>query len=195
MKLYRPVGLKELELILADNAQAYPPRLQWQPIFYPVLNFEYARQIATRWNLDDELSGYAGFVTEFEIDDVYVAQFEVQNVGGHLHNELWVPAEQLSEFNQHIKGYIQVSAAFYGDQYTGKLTQSKALVGLDATQQLEYITNRAENRSAIVQLIKTDAAAILINFTYWQQAKQHAQVLELLQQVWQEIFPQRQLFP
>lgn len=40
MKLYRPVGLRELELIAKADFKAFPPRLPEQPIFYPVLNFE-----------------------------------------------------------------------------------------------------------------------------------------------------------
>lgn len=40
--LFRPVGQKELELIRASGMREFPPRLSWQPIFYPVLNEEYA---------------------------------------------------------------------------------------------------------------------------------------------------------
>jgi hypothetical protein len=40
--LYRPVEQKELDLIAASAYRAFPPRLDWQPIFYPVLNEEYA---------------------------------------------------------------------------------------------------------------------------------------------------------
>ena len=46
--LYRPVGLRELQLILDAEARAFPPRLAAQPIFYPVLNREYAEEIAAR---------------------------------------------------------------------------------------------------------------------------------------------------
>ena len=70
--LYRPVGLKELELIFETDFTAFPPRLEWQPIFYPVLNEAYAIEIATKWNLDDEGSGYSGFVTAFEVDPAYL---------------------------------------------------------------------------------------------------------------------------
>jgi hypothetical protein len=45
-RLYRPVGRKEWELIEATKRHAFPPRLGWQPIFYPVLNQAYAEQIA-----------------------------------------------------------------------------------------------------------------------------------------------------
>lgn len=50
MILYRPVGIKELELIALSDWAAFPPRLPHQPIFYPVLNFQYAAQIARDWN-------------------------------------------------------------------------------------------------------------------------------------------------
>ena len=43
MILYRPVGLKELELIYDSGMRAFPARLPQQPIFYPVLDLEYAK--------------------------------------------------------------------------------------------------------------------------------------------------------
>lgn len=119
MILYRPVGLGELELIAESGYSAFPPRLPEQPIFYPVLNFDYAAQIASEWNT--QRPPYAGFVTRFEVEQSYVEQFEVQTVGGRMHQELWVPAEQLDEFNRHIIGRITIEAAFYGDQFQGEL--------------------------------------------------------------------------
>ena len=107
--LYRPVGPKELELIEASGWSAFPPRLPEQPLFYPVLTLEYARQIARDWNVRE--SG-AGFVTRFEIDTAYVARFPVQTVGAAVHRELWVPAEALDEFNGHIVGRIEVVEEF-----------------------------------------------------------------------------------
>jgi len=115
--LYRPVGLKELELIEASDMTRFPPRLDWQPIFYPVLNEEYACEIAVKWNLDDAASGYAGFVTAFEVPTDYFESFEIQNVGSFHHNELWVQADQLEEFNDKIVGSIRVIKAFYGDNH------------------------------------------------------------------------------
>lgn len=117
--LFRPVGVKELELILASDWQAFPPRLDWQPIFYPVLNQGYAEQIARDWNTKDKASGYAGFVTEFDVDTDYLAQFEEHVVGGRQHRELWIAAEELDNFNQHIEGNIRIIARFYGEKYTG----------------------------------------------------------------------------
>ena len=57
--LYRPVGLTEMKLILDLNLKAFPPRLPEQPIFYPVLNKQYADQIASEWNTKDRFSGSA----------------------------------------------------------------------------------------------------------------------------------------
>lgn len=118
--LYRPVGITELQLIKDSEWKSYPPRLEWQPIFYPVLDFDYAAKIAEDWNTPDEFSGYAGFVTEFEIPTEYFNQFEVQNVGDSNHNEIWVKSEDLEEFNSNIVGEIKVVKAFYGELYKGK---------------------------------------------------------------------------
>ncbi|GAB3581541.1 hypothetical protein [Hymenobacter daeguensis] len=106
--LYRPVNQQELDLIAASNWRRFPPRLPEQPIFYPVLNEEYAIQISRDWNVPYYGVGY---VVRFAVDAEYLAQFPVQNVGDPLHNELWVPAEQLAEFNEHIDGPIEVTAA------------------------------------------------------------------------------------
>jgi hypothetical protein len=115
--LYRPIGLKELELIHASGMNKFPPRLEWQPIFYPVMNSEYAEQIALDWNTKDEFSGYAGFVTAFDLAEEYLKKYEVQNVGGFIHNELWVPSEDLEEFNQHIIGGICLIKKYMGDKF------------------------------------------------------------------------------
>ena len=118
MKLYRPVGVAELRLIAKSDYRAFPPRLDWQPIFYPVLLLDYAIQIARNWNTGDAASGYAGFVTVFEVPKSYLEQFPVQVVGAEdLHRELWVPAEQLEEFNAQLLGPIEVVGAYFGERF------------------------------------------------------------------------------
>ena len=108
--LFRPVGPKELELIRASGNRAFPPRLPEQPIFYPVLNEDYAVQIARDWNVKD--SG-AGYVTRFRVRKDFVAKYPVQTVGGSSHKELWIPAEELAAFNDNIVGEIEVIAEFH----------------------------------------------------------------------------------
>jgi len=107
--LYRPVGPKELALIEQSGWKRYPPRLPEQPIFYPVMNEEYAIQIARDWNVP--ASG-SGFVTKFAVSKDYLQKFKIENVGGPIHNELWVPAEELEEFNDNIVGVIEVTRRF-----------------------------------------------------------------------------------
>ena len=127
MQLYRPVGLGELRLIARSGFREFPPRLADQPIFYPVLTLEYARRIAREWNTTDGQSGYAGFVTSFRIDDETAGRYPVQDAGGRTHQELWVPAAELPEFNAHIVGIIQVVEAFTGAGFAGRLDPATLL--------------------------------------------------------------------
>ncbi len=103
--LYRPVNDLELELIKEMDYSGFPPRLPEQPFFYPVMNEEYAIQITRDWNVP--AYGY-GFVTRFNVEAEYLRKYEIQNVGGKIHNELWIPAEELEEFNRKIIGKIEV---------------------------------------------------------------------------------------
>ena len=113
MILFRPVGTAELDLIKQSKYTEFPPRLPEQPIFYPVLNEEYACEIAEKWNA--KTKDGKGYVTRFFVDDDYIAQFEVHTVGNHIHQELWIPAEELPTFNHHIIGFIEVVKVFGGD--------------------------------------------------------------------------------
>jgi hypothetical protein len=110
--LYRPVGQKELDLIRDSRFRAFPPRLAHQPIFYPVLTEAYAIQIARDWNTRDAASGYAGYVTRFHVPASFLARYPVQKVGSSDALELWVPAEELVEFNKQIVGAIEIVHEF-----------------------------------------------------------------------------------
>lgn len=113
--MYRPVGTSELVLIEASNFTAYPPRLADQPIFYPVLNEGYARQIAKTWNsrLNDDKEGY---VTRFKVRKSVSDKYQPEIVGGREHEEIWVPAEELTAFNEAIVGKIEVIAKYAQDE-------------------------------------------------------------------------------
>jgi len=113
--LYRPVGKKELELIAASGYTAFPPRLPEQPIFYPVLNEQYATKIARDWNASDPRSG-SGYVTRFNIKSSFIAKYTVHTVGSSIHLEYWIPAADLPEFNRNIVGLIEVISEFHAQQ-------------------------------------------------------------------------------
>lgn len=112
--LYRPTGNNELALIEATDFTAFPPRLPEQPFFYPVTNEEYATQIARDWNAkynEDKI----GYVTRFEVRKEFLDNYETKIVGGATHEEYWIPAEYLEEFNRNIVGKIEVIAEFIGN--------------------------------------------------------------------------------
>ena len=115
--LYRPIGQQELNLIDASGFTAFPPRLPEQPIFYPVLNETYAAQIARDWNAKHN-SPKVGYVTRFSVRTDYLHQFEIHTVGAAIHQEYWIPAEALDEFNLNIVGKIEVIAEFRGEDIT-----------------------------------------------------------------------------
>ncbi|UOE38226.1 ADP-ribosylation/crystallin J1 [Chryseobacterium oryzae] len=115
--LFRPVGEKEMIFIIESNYKKFPRRFEWQPIFYPVLDEDYASEIAEKWNTKDESGNYLGFVTEFEVLEDEVNQYPAQNVGARNHNELWIPSEKLEAFNQAIVGNIEVKKVFIGNEF------------------------------------------------------------------------------
>jgi len=114
--LHRPVGQKEYDLIKKSGWKKFPPRLPFQPIFYPVVEESYATQIAKDWNTKDPISDYMGYVTRFQVDATYLSKYALKQVGGKSHTEYWIPAEALEEFNSNIVGPIQVIRRFAGAQ-------------------------------------------------------------------------------
>jgi len=107
--LWRPTGPEELALVEESGWRSWPPRLPDQPIFYPVLNEEYATKIARDWNV--KASG-VGYVSRFEVEKSFMDRYEVQQAGGHTILEYWIPAEDLKDLNRHIVGTIEVVAEY-----------------------------------------------------------------------------------
>ena len=107
--LYRPVGPKEFELTAASGGRAFPPRLPEQPIFYPVLNEEYAREIVRDWNVPASGSRY---VTRFAVRKEFLARYAERQVGASVPRELWIPAEELAEMTRNMMGLIEVIAEY-----------------------------------------------------------------------------------
>jgi hypothetical protein len=114
LELFRPTGPQELALVAQSGYRSWPPRLDWQPIFYPVLNEAYAAHIAREWNATKQESEYSGFVTRFRARRKFLRTYEVHRVGGRVHEEYWIPAEDLEELNRNIVGLIEVVAEYRG---------------------------------------------------------------------------------
>jgi hypothetical protein len=107
--LWRPTGPEELALVEASGWRRWPPRLPEQPIFYPVLNKEYATMIARDWNVKH--SG-VGYVTRFQVRKDFLDRYDAHQVGGQTIREYWIPTEDLDAFNDNIDGTIEVVAEY-----------------------------------------------------------------------------------
>lgn len=103
--LYRPTGPSELSLVEASGFTRWPPRLPDQPIFYPVTNEQYAKEIAINWNI--KASG-VGFVTRFKVKRTFMDRHQIHQVGASHHTEWWIPADEIDQLNNNIIGTIQI---------------------------------------------------------------------------------------
>lgn len=194
MLLYRPVGLNELRLIYQSGMTEFPPRLPEQPIFYPVLNYPYAEKIARDWNTKSE--PWAGYITRFEVEDKYAARFEPQIVGASWHEELWVPAEELAEFNRHIRPPIKVVGAYFGSKFQGEKDRMK---GYSAVNQFVHLTNLFDySLTDFKGETLTNHQATFLNYPFWLQhdftaegisCVQRDEILDAIKIIWAHQFP------
>ena len=82
------------------------------------MNREYAEQIARDGNLDDSKSCFSGFATTFSVSDEFATQFQTKTVGAKRHQELWIPAKRVDEFNDEM-GSIDVLEGWIGPKFGG----------------------------------------------------------------------------
>jgi hypothetical protein len=69
------------------------------------MNEEYVIQICKEWNVP---AYGVGCVTKFAVNSDYLKKYKIENAGGEIHHELWIPAEELEEFNANSTGLIEV---------------------------------------------------------------------------------------
>lgn len=144
----------------------FPQRLENQPIFYPVVNLEYARQIARDWNTPDAKSGFSGFVTKFEVSSTYLSKYELHTAGSAAHREYWIPAKELSVFNKAINGQISVEEGFFGSDFVGYGEEENGFKGLKAAEQFAALLEMSEQADFVSQ-VSTHRKAIYLNCLYW----------------------------
>lgn len=193
MILYRPVGLQELELIYESGMKSFPARLPQQPIFYPVLQVEYARQIASDWNVKN--GQLAGYVTQFKVEDEYIDRFEEHIVGGSQYQEFWIPAEEVEELNRHIGGHIQVLEAHFGRAFQGFVPEKFGLQGNNAVDQFTLLANSyLYKRMEFYLEIKRNHKAIFLNYPFWltygfKNPGLKEKILQAIKEAWFASFP------
>ena len=193
MILYRAVGLQELDLIYDNGMKAFPTGLPQQPIFYPVVDIEYARQIASDWNVNN--GQFAGYVTEFKVEDEYIGQFEKHTVGGSQHQEFWIPAEELEEFNKHIIGHIKALEGYFGDAFEGFMPDKFGLQGKKAIAQFTLLANTyIYKRMDFYLEIRRNHKAVFLNYAFWQKHEfknpgMKEKILKAIKEAWYTSFP------
>lgn len=166
--LYRPVGLNELALIWDSGCREFPPRLPDQPIFYPVTSSEYATQIARDWNT--KTSTFAGYVTSFSVDETYLSKFERHVVGSAVHEEYWIPAGQLTDFNRAIRRGIDVESAFFGASFVGFVCDQCGFKGKTAEEQFIVLARIMDYSPMDFALeIAVNRKAVYLNSPFWAQ--------------------------
>src|SRR5262245_14355239 len=106
--LYKPVGCGELEAIRKSGFRAFPAPPFGQPTFKPMLTREYAAEVARDWSAKEKTRSYSGYITQFHVDTEFLAHYSPCQVGGTVHKEYWIPADELDRFNGHIRGLIEV---------------------------------------------------------------------------------------
>ncbi|HSL46103.1 MAG TPA: tetratricopeptide repeat protein [Anaerolineales bacterium] len=194
MILYRPVGLQELEMIYDNGMKAFPARLPQQPIFYPVLQLEYARQTASDWNARN--GQLAGYVTQFKVEAEYIRQFEEHTVGESQYQELWIPAEEIEEFNRYIMGHIKVVEAHFGDGFQGFVPEKFGLQGKNAAEQFTVLASTYMYKRLDFYLeIKRNHKAVFLNYPFWlthdfKNSGLKGKVLQAIKEAWLTSFPQ-----
>lgn len=186
-------------LIFDSGMKAFPPRLPEQPIFYPVLNEDYARQIARDWNAPSAESGFAGFVTSFDMRIDYLKRFPVKTVGSSVHQELWVPAEELEDFNNHILGHIRAVGVYYGAGFTGFVPDKFGLARKNAIKQLECLALTIDYSGMdFICEMSANAKAVYVNFPFWAGndftasgivEEKRQKVLRSIRKIWDEKVP------
>ena len=193
MILYRPVGLQEMELIYDNGMKGFPASLPQQPIFYPVLQLAYARQIASEWNAKN--GQYAGYVTQFKVEDQYLGQFKKHAIGESQHEEYWIPAEELDAFNQHLLGLIRVVEAHFGTAFQGFVPEKFVLQGKNAIEQLTLLANSyIYKRMDFYLEIRRNHKAIFLHYPFWQAYEfknpgLKEKILQALKEAWFTSFP------
>jgi hypothetical protein len=91
-------------------------------------------------------------------------------VGSSAHVEYWIPAEQLSEFNASIRGFIDVETAYFGDAFRGRVPDDFGPKGKDPVRQFVTMSKTLKNsRFDFVCEVSADRKAVYLSFLFWAQ--------------------------
>lgn len=166
--MYRPVGLREMMMVLDSGNRRFPDREQGQSVFYPTYSAVHATQMARDWHTKDPYAGFAGFVTAFDMEEEYLQALPLTDRNGKKRQELKIPSSDLAEFNTHIQGPIRITKCFFGAGYTGPVPKTGPMQGMDASDQLDYLQQTfAHDRESFEHTLRHWSNEIRVNVEYW----------------------------
>ena len=108
-------------------------------------------------------------MTAFTIQDEYIKNYQVQCVGSQVHQEYWIPAEELPTFNSMIDGKIKIINAFYGKDYQGLMPVTiQDMKELDLQEQVIFLDKlRQDNIKMLQEIVLKEWMLMNTNLPYW----------------------------
>jgi hypothetical protein len=112
----------------------------------------------------------ARYVTSFDVNDDYLLKFERHVVGSAIHEEYWIPANELHEFNHSIRARIEVDAAYFGDLFVGFIPEKAGLRRKSAREQFIILARSWDYNGMDFALeVAANPKAIYLNCLFWLQ--------------------------
>ena len=145
--------------------------------------------------MNDEASGFSGFVTRFKVQASFLSGFEPHTVGANRHVEYWIPSKQLPSFKRSIDGLVEVGGAYFGPRFVGWVPDKFGFKGKTAVEQFVGFAKTWDySRMDFVCEASVNQKAVYLNFTFWAQhdfssfgidSKRRNETLSRLRTVWQ----------
>jgi hypothetical protein len=166
MKLYRPVGFDELRRMYELDMRSFPAPLGDQPSFECSRADAQAMRIAR--DRKTRTDPFAGYVTEFEVEDDFGATFARDLASEGSHGLTRIPKLDIGELNAHLTGRIRVPAGFFGPQFRGYVPTNFNFANRDALAQfvmLSYLLDYSV--MDFVGEIHANNLAVFLHLPYW----------------------------
>ena len=107
----------------------------------------------------------------FALPAGYLERFDKKVVGGAEHEELWVPAEVLPDFNARLEGLISVGRCFFGERFRGYAAPTPSFGGLDEAFHREdaaaQLAALLANEGRLVEFVEAYPTTIFLHHPYW----------------------------
>jgi hypothetical protein len=82
---------------------------------------------------------------------------------------LWIPSDEVDEFNKHIIGHIKVVEAHFGEVFQGFIPDTFLLAGKNAIEQFTLLANTyIYKRMDFFLELRRNHKAVFLNYPFWQ---------------------------